>query len=95
MKIEVITLDKDESQTDAQSFDTMKEARQWIKECGLNAAYWNRKGETSDFAKSYVNTLQLYKDGECVQDYFPSWYQRTASSYEDERHEDRLEFAKN
>lgn len=69
--IEIITLDKYNNQTDSHEFDTMKEARQWVNECGLSKDFWNRKGETNDFAACYVHTLQLHKNGECIQDWFP------------------------
>ena len=73
MKIEVITLAGNGSQTDYREFDTMKEARYWIKYAALESAYWERASESESFASTYVYTVQLHKNGEIVQDWFPDF----------------------
>jgi hypothetical protein len=74
-KIEVIILNKNYDQEDCCDFDTMKEARQWVKSCGLSKDYWNRVYERDEdyenAARDNVHTLRLYKNGECVEDWFP------------------------
>jgi hypothetical protein len=75
--IEVIILDKEENQSDSRSFESLKEAKQWVKECGMNRDYWNRSYERdTDYegaARDNVHTLQLHKNGECIQDWFPDF----------------------
>ena len=63
--IEVFILDKN-GNYNVRDFDTLKEARQWVKTCGLSKDYWNRR-----YARDNGHTLQLHKNGECVQDWFP------------------------
>ncbi len=54
-------------------FDTIKEARQWVKECGLDVGYWDRKAERQGWAKDNVCTIQLWKNDDCVADWFPEF----------------------
>lgn len=76
-KIEVIILDKESIQTDSREFESIKEAKQWVRDCGLSADYWNRSYERdTDYesaARDNVYTLQLHKNGECVKDWFPDF----------------------
>ena len=73
--IEVITLDADGYETQRRDFDTIKEAKAWVKEMGLDKAYWNRCGDSDDdyegWAARNVYTLQLHKNEEIVKDWFP------------------------
>ena len=74
MKIEVITLDADGMINPGErDFDTIKEARQFIKECALDARYHDRSAEVDGWAKRNVHTVQLLKDGTVVQDWFPKF----------------------
>lgn len=62
---------------DVRDFDTLKEACQWVKSCGLSKDYWNRCYERDEdyegAARDNIHTLQLHKNGECVQDWFPEF----------------------
>lgn len=71
--IRIITLDSDKNETDNRQFDTLKEARAWVKYTGLDANFWDRRAESKGWHKRNVATLQLDVDGECLQDWFPEW----------------------
>ena len=73
-KIEVITKDAEGyTNPGERDFDTMKEARAFVKECALDASYHDRCAESEGWAKRIVHTVQLLKNGECVQDWFPEF----------------------
>lgn len=71
MKIEILVLDKNEYETDRREFDSVKEAVLWVKQCGLNADYWDRRAEVKDWHIGNVATIQLLRDGEVERDWFP------------------------
>lgn len=76
-KIEIIVLDPEGYVTTEREFDFMKDARKWVKEAGLSKAYWNNRGDSETdydgWAARNVHTLQLMKNGECVEDWFPEF----------------------
>lgn len=71
--IEIIALDPEGLITTTRDFDSLKEARTWVKEAGLSKSYWNRLGESETdyegWAARNVSALELHKDGECVQEW--------------------------
>lgn len=70
--IEVVTLDHNEQELERRcDFATMKEARQWVKDACLNPSYWDRRAESVGWAVENVWTVQLLKNGDCVEDWFP------------------------
>jgi hypothetical protein len=75
--IEVIAQDSEGNEEFRRDFDSLKEARAWVKECGLNRDFWNRSYERDEnydtAARDNIHTLQLLKNGECVQDWFPNF----------------------
>lgn len=71
--IEILTLCPEGYETYRCDFDTMKDARLWVKQCGLCPKFWDRRAESDDFHKREVATLQLLVDGEIRQDWFPDW----------------------
>lgn len=72
--VEVIAQDAGENEEFRRDFDTIKEAREWVKTCGLSREFWNRLYENYDGAASdNIHTIQLLKNGECVQDWFPEF----------------------
>lgn len=71
--IEVVTLDAKEQELERRDFDTAKEAKQWVKDACLDPAFWDRRAESVGWAAENVRTVQLLKDGECVQDWFPQF----------------------
>lgn len=78
--IRVITLDKDGFETDNRDFETVKQARQWVKECGLDSGFWERRAESAGFGERNVDTIQLHIDGECTADWFPKWASHETSA---------------
>jgi len=72
-KIEVVTLNKDQEITWDRDFDTIKEAKAWVKECGLSISYWDRSSESPGWAARNIDTIQLLKNNECIQDWFPKF----------------------
>lgn len=73
MKIEILAIDAAEDITWDHEFDSLKEAKAWIKECGLSKSYWERLSESPGWAERNIHTLRLLKNGECVQDWFPKF----------------------
>lgn len=72
--IQIITLDLAGFETRNQEFDTIKEAKAWVKECGLKAAFWMRSFESDmDSVRQNVLTIQLTVDGDIRRDWFPDW----------------------
>lgn len=75
--IKIVALHSEGYEESRRDFDTLKEARAWVKECGLKASYWNRRYERDqDYdgaARDNIHTIQLLKDGECIQDWFPEF----------------------
>lgn len=74
--IRLVVLDSNGYETRNTEYNTMKEARQWVKDCGLRADYWDRSAEVVGFHKDGVATIQLLVNGECLQDWFPAWSQQ-------------------
>jgi len=72
-KIELLITDKLGCETDRIEFDSMKEAKSWVKKTGLSPAYWERRAESADFAKTNVCQIQLLKNGECEDEWTPEW----------------------
>lgn len=71
--IETIALDKDGFELYRNdSFETIKEAKQWIKETLMEQSYWNRLAENETFALE-VYTIQLTVNGACHSDWFPKF----------------------
>lgn len=59
--------------TDDREFFTMREARQWVRESGLDRNYWVERSESQDFPRQ-IDTIQLVNDkGEVLQDWFPKF----------------------
>lgn len=73
MTIEVITLDAQGIETDRRDFETVKEAKQFAINYACSESYWTQASESADYAKNNVHTIQLHKNGECVQDWFPKF----------------------
>jgi hypothetical protein len=75
--IEVIAQDAEENEEFRRDFDTIKEAREWVKTCGMSREFWNRLYERDEnydsAAKDNIYTVQLLKNGECIQDWFPEF----------------------
>lgn len=72
MNIEIVALESDGCENYRRDFDTVKEAKAFVKEALLTPEYWNRRAESPDGHK-WVATIQLLKDGEITQDWFPKW----------------------
>lgn len=73
-KIEIIIYDSNFVLVDSfDLFDTMKEARAWVKEAGLDEKYWDRRAEVQGWARRNVHSIQLWKNNEFIQDWFPEW----------------------
>ena len=73
MKIELLAIDSQGDITWDREFDTLKEARAWVKNWGLSKEYWERSSESEGWAERNITTLQLHKNGECIQDWFPKF----------------------
>jgi hypothetical protein len=73
MTIEVITLDAQGIETDRRDFESVKEAKRFAIYSAYSADYWRMASESPDYAKNNVHTVQLHKNGECVQDWFPKF----------------------
>lgn len=71
--IRIITLGPEGYETDNRDFDTMKDARKWVKDAGLSPAYWENASESEGYHIRNVQTLQLHVNGEIIQDWFPKW----------------------
>jgi len=71
--IRIITTDSEENETANRDFCTMKEARQWVKDAGLDARYWDRGAEIDGYHKDNVALLSLVVDGDCIQQWTPKW----------------------
>jgi len=73
-KIEVLFIDSNGFVVlDHSWHETLKDARAWIKECGLSAEYHDRAAEREGWAKDNIHTIQLHKNDKCLQDWFPKW----------------------
>lgn len=73
-KIEIHTLDKDgDISTCLDHFDTVKDAKVFVKECGLMAGYWDQRAESQGWAGRNIETIQLLVNGECRKDWFPEF----------------------
>lgn len=72
MKTEIyaITIDQNGYEEYRRDFDTLKEARAFIKESLLNAKFWDRRAEVDGYYKN-IATVQLLKGEEVAQDWFP------------------------
>lgn len=53
-------------------FETIKEAKAWVKDTLLDRGYWDRLAENKTFAEE-VETIQLIVDGEIHSDWFPEF----------------------
>lgn len=53
-------------------FETVKEARQWVKEVMLDRAWWDRLAENKTFALT-VDVIELHVNGVCRADWFPQF----------------------
>lgn len=74
MKIEVITLDSEgRINPGEREFDTIKEAKAFVKECALDSHYHDRLSELEGWAKRNVHSVQLLKNGECEREWFPEF----------------------
>lgn len=71
--IEVITLDKDGDATTSREFDSIKEAKSFVKDTALSAAYWDRYAESEGWGQRNIETIQLTVDGEVRFDWFPEF----------------------
>lgn len=71
--IEILTIDNKGFETDRRDFDTMKEARAFVKEYAMRSDYWEQRAESKGWHIGNVDTIQLLVDGECLQDWFPKW----------------------
>jgi len=69
--IEILALDHAGYETDRIDFDTIKAAKQWVKDTGVSAFYWERRAESATFAADYIHTLQLHINGELQTEWFP------------------------
>jgi hypothetical protein len=54
------------------SFDTIKEAKLWVKECLLERSFWDRLSENEQFAEQ-IDTIEIRVDGEVHSDWFPNF----------------------
>lgn len=57
-------------------FDSKKEAKAWVKDCGLDQSYWNQSAENETFALSIEKIELLQKEKGrwvCVEDWFPEF----------------------
>lgn len=70
--IEVVALDRNENEEYRADFDTMKEARRFIKDAMLEASFWDRRAEVAGYAAN-IQTVQLVVNGEIIQDWFPEF----------------------
>lgn len=72
-KIELIALDAELFELyQNDGFETVKEARQWVKDVLLNKAWWNRLAENKTFALT-VFKIELHVDGVIRSDWFPEF----------------------
>jgi hypothetical protein len=71
MNIELVVTDEKFFETSRRDFDTMKEAREFVKYY-LSKEYWNRSSETETGYKDCA-LISLFKNGECVQEWTPKW----------------------
>lgn len=71
--IETIALDKDDYVLyENDSFDTIKEAKAWVKDALLDQSWWDRLAENNTYALEVV-TIQLRVNGEIHSDWFPEF----------------------
>jgi hypothetical protein len=56
----------------SRNFDSLKEAKAFIKECGLSKDYWLRFSESEKFVSS-IDSLRLMRGEECERDWFVQW----------------------
>lgn len=70
--IDVIVFDKDGAELYSRDFETIREAREWVNECGRSRDWWARLAESNDFVRR-VKTVRLMVNGECIDDWFPCW----------------------
>lgn len=76
-KIEVVTLSNEGFETDRRDFETVKEAKAWVRNCALSADYWEMASESKGYAARNVATVRLMADGECLDDWFPTFAEVT------------------
>lgn len=53
-------------------FETIKEARAWVKDAFLHRSYWSKLAENDAFADD-IDTIQLLVNGEIHSDWFPEF----------------------
>lgn len=73
MTIELVAQNRQGHEHYRAEYDTLKQARGWVKDVLLRADYWDRLAESEGYAAREVFTIQLLKNGECVQDWFPDF----------------------
>lgn len=57
---------------DHDGFETIKEAKAWVKGTLLDRGYWDRLAENNTFAEE-IDTIQILVDGEVHSDWFPEF----------------------
>lgn len=56
----------------SRNFDSMKEAKAFVKECGLSRDYWLQFSESVSFV-SCIDYLRLMVGDVCEKDWFVQW----------------------
>lgn len=65
-------IDKDGDIAYDRNFDSLKEAKAFVKECGLSRDYWLQFSESVAFV-STIDYLRLMVEDECDKDWFVNW----------------------
>jgi hypothetical protein len=65
-------LDAQDNVEDSRDFESVKQAKAWVKETALDRSYWVRHSESNDYPEK-IRTIQLVCDGDIIMDWFPAW----------------------
>jgi len=57
---------------DNDDFQTIKEAKAWVKDVLLDRGYWDRLAENNTFAEE-IETIQILVDEKIHSDWFPEY----------------------
>ena len=71
--VEILAIDKEEKELYRNDgFNTMKEARGFFRKVSKDRSFWVRHAESEAFP-AQIETIQLLKNGEIIDDCFPCW----------------------
>ncbi len=71
--IEIVTVDEKGFETDRRDFDTVKEAKAFVKKTAMRSDYWEQHAESLGWHIGNVNEFQLHCDGEYLEGWYPKW----------------------